>query len=121
MINAYGPTEATICVSTHVCRADEVGNPPIGRPLANTRLYLLDEYGQPVPIGVRGELHVGGVGVARGYLNRPELTADRFVADPFVAAEQGVGPAGCGAARMYRTGYSGPLERTGRTGISGTQ
>ncbi len=119
MINAYGPTEATICVSTHVCRADEVGNPPIGRPLANTRLYLLDEYGQPVPIGVRGELHVGGVGVARGYLNRPELTADRFVADPFVAAEQD-GPAGCGAARMYRTGdmarwnERGELEYLGR-------
>jgi non-ribosomal peptide synthetase component F len=68
---------------------------PIGRPYANKRVYLLDEYGKPSPVGAVGELFIGGVGVARGYLNRPELTAERFLPDPFAKDPK---------ARMYKTG-----------------
>jgi amino acid adenylation domain-containing protein len=81
--NAYGPTETTVCATIYRCAADDPLPPPIGRPLPNFQLYVLDQHAQPVPIGVPGELHVGGVGVARGYLNRPELTAERFIANPF--------------------------------------
>ena len=95
LINAYGPTETTIVVTMHRCVAEESGNPPIGRPIANTRVYILDSNREPVPVGVVGEMYIGGAGVARGYLKRPELTAERFVPDPFVN-EPG--------ARMYRTG-----------------
>ena len=94
--NLYGPTEAAVDVTFWPCRpgtAERVV--PIGRPIANTQIYLLDPRGQPVPIGVPGELHIGGTGVGRGYLNRPELTAERFVADPFSADP---------VARLYRTG-----------------
>ena len=98
--NHYGPTE------THVATAytlpDDLRTwpelPLIGRPIANTRIYVLDSQGQPVPVGVAGEIHIGGAGVARGYLNRPDLTAEQFLSDPF-AAEPG--------ARMYRTGDLG--------------
>jgi thioesterase domain-containing protein len=98
LINAYGPTEATICATLHHCHAEASGGPPIGRPIANARTYLLDRRGLPVPVGVEGEIYIGGVGVARGYLNKVALTAERFVSDPFVS-EAG--------ARMYRTGDMG--------------
>jgi amino acid adenylation domain-containing protein len=97
-INAYGPTETTVCATLHECGPDLEGIPPIGRPISNTQVYLLDGHGQPVPIGVVGEIHIGGAGVARGYLNRPELTAERFITDPF---------AGDGDAGLYRTGDLG--------------
>ena len=98
LFNAYGPTEtsptATIYeAGTSPWEADSYV--PIGKPLANTSAYVLNEHGSPVPIGVAGELHIGGEGVARGYWNRPELTAARFVPDPFEPA---------GSSRLYRTG-----------------
>ncbi|MBH5403192.1 amino acid adenylation domain-containing protein, partial [Bradyrhizobium sp. CNPSo 4010] len=92
--NLYGPTEAAIDVTAWSC-PDEFDGAivPIGRPIANTRVYLLDGHGAPVPFGAVGELYVGGAGVARGYLNRPELTAERFIASPFVDGD-----------RLYKTG-----------------
>ncbi|MEI6705331.1 MAG: AMP-binding protein, partial [Deltaproteobacteria bacterium] len=86
LFNGYGPTEITVCASiAELAHADiDVAVPlPIGRPLANTRLYVLDCHLQPVPLGMSGELHIGGAGLARGYLNRPELTVEKFIPDPF--------------------------------------
>jgi acyl-coenzyme A synthetase/AMP-(fatty) acid ligase len=98
VLNLYGPTETTIWSTVYQCREEEGRVVPIGVPLANTQVYILDGWGEPVPVGVAGELYLGGAGVARGYLNRPELTAERFVVNPF-SSEPG--------ARMYRTGDLG--------------
>ncbi len=92
--NAYGPTEATVW-STVAEISDDSSKPPIGRPIANTQVYILDAQLQPVPIGITGELYIGGDGLARGYLNRPELTAERFIPNPFSDKE---------GARLYKTG-----------------
>ena len=93
-VNAYGPTESTVCATTWVCD-NEPQSPPIGRPLINTRAYILDRDRNPSPIGVVGELHLGGVNLARGYLRRPALTAERFIPDA-VTGQPG--------ARLYNTG-----------------
>ncbi|HSF41084.1 MAG TPA: amino acid adenylation domain-containing protein, partial [Thermoanaerobaculia bacterium] len=105
--NVYGPTETTIWSSVH--RVTETDVIPVGLPIANTSIHLLDRRMEPVPLGVPGELYIGGVGLARGYLRRPDLTAERFVPDPFSSGE-----------RLYRTGDlarrfpSGEIEYLGR-------
>jgi len=114
-INSYGPTEASVsitCYEPKFAAGDPIpDNIPIGRPWANCRIYLLDRHLNPVPVGVPGELHAGGVCVAQGYLNRPELTAQKFVSDPFSPDP---------AARLYKTGDlarylpSGEIEYLGR-------
>jgi surfactin family lipopeptide synthetase C len=96
LFNSYGPTEttvvATVCDLTSQPELTEI---PIGRPIKNTQTYILDRYMQPVPIGVTGELYIGGAGVARGYLNHPELTAEKFIPNPFSNAPGG---------RLFKTG-----------------
>ncbi|PBP84793.1 non-ribosomal peptide synthetase, partial [Pseudomonas syringae] len=110
--NLYGPTEAAIDVTAWECRPTDPGDSvPIGRPIANIQMHVLDALGQLQPLGVAGELHIGGIGVARGYLNQPDLSAERFIADPFSEDPQ---------ARLYKTGdvgrwlTNGALEYLGR-------
>ncbi|HEY9669184.1 MAG TPA: amino acid adenylation domain-containing protein, partial [Coleofasciculaceae cyanobacterium] len=99
LINAYGPTEATVeatlCKLSESVLEDTCSQVPIGRPIGNVQAYILDRYLQPVPIGVPGELHIGGVGLARGYLNRPDLTTEKFIPNPFNNQP---------GTRLYRTG-----------------
>ena len=97
LINEYGPTETVVgcCVYKVNGTRRRATSVPIGRPIANTQLYILDRHLQPVPIGIPGELHIGGRGVARGYLNRPELTAEKFIANPFSTDPN---------SRLYKTG-----------------
>lgn len=110
VVNQYGPTECTMSSTWHVADGTQTGIVPIGRPLPNAQLFVLDSSMQPVPVGVTGELYIGGAGVTRGYLGRPDLSAERFVPHPF----------GHGA-RLYRTGdhvrwnTQGELEYIGRT------
>jgi amino acid adenylation domain-containing protein len=113
LVNEYGPTETVVgcCVYEATGLSGQSGGVPIGRPIANTQLYVLDRHLEPVPIGALGELYIGGDGVGRGYLNRPELTAERFVPDRFSKTP---------GARLYRTGdlarylADGNLEFCGR-------
>src|SRR5438270_12953269 len=95
VFNLYGPSEDTT-YSTYACLKREESNElvPIGKPISNTQAYVLDREHQAVPVGVTGELFLGGQGIARGYLNRPELTAEKFIPTPFVERE---------GERMYRT------------------
>ncbi|MEH1889739.1 MAG: amino acid adenylation domain-containing protein [Nostoc sp.] len=108
--NAYGPTEATVCATIAKC-TDNDEKISIGRAIANTQVYILDKNLQPVPIGVPGELHIGGVGLARGYLNRPELTQEKFISNPFEEV---------GGSKLYKTGdlarylSNGNIEYLGR-------
>ncbi|NTG05514.1 non-ribosomal peptide synthetase, partial [Rhizobium rhizogenes] len=98
LVNAYGPTECSDDVTHHIIKRNEaydIGSVPIGQTIINTRLYVLDRWGQPVPVGVPGELHVGGLGVGRGYLDDPVRTAQAFVPDHL---------SGVSGARLYRTG-----------------
>jgi amino acid adenylation domain-containing protein/non-ribosomal peptide synthase protein (TIGR01720 family) len=113
LVNGYGPTETTTFATWHHVREADGTTPiPIGRPIVNTSVYVLDERRGPVPVGVPGELYIGGPGVARGYLGLPELTGERFLTDPFADAP---------GARLYRTGdlvrwrTDGTLEFLGRT------
>ncbi|ELS42655.1 non-ribosomal peptide synthetase, partial [Pseudomonas syringae] len=112
LLNGYGPTEATTFTTTfEITSVSEGSRIPIGRPVGNTRAYVLDQHQQPVAVGVAGELYIGGDGVAKGYLNQPELTAEKFIADPFSDNKD---------ARLYRTGdlvrwsADGSLEYLGR-------
>lgn len=118
ILNHYGPTETTVGVLTYAVSADfdlTATSLPLGRPLANTQIYLLDAQQQPVPPGVVGELYIGGAGVARGYLHQPELTAERFISFPSNLSNEGAI-----AHRLYRTGdlarycLDGTLEFLGR-------
>jgi non-ribosomal peptide synthetase component F len=98
LVNGYGPTENTTftCCKLITAVDPKSGNVPIGRPIANTQVYILDKYLKPVPVGVPGELYAGGDGVALGYWNRPELNAQKFVPNPFAQEKTG--------AMLYRTG-----------------
>ncbi|WP_392535132.1 amino acid adenylation domain-containing protein [Nostoc sp. C117] len=114
VVNNYGPTENTVVATSGLVvsngRDDNI-SPPIGRPIANVEIYILDSYLQPVPVGVPGELHIGGAGLAKGYLNRPELTQEKFIPHPFSNEPH---------SRLYKTGdkarylNDGNIEYVGR-------
>lgn len=112
-LNGYGPTETTVFATVKVCKNKQV-TPTIGKPIDNAVVYVLDEYYQPVPVGVMGELYIGGVGVARGYLNQPELTREKFIPNPFIKGANDPNQ------RLYRSGDlvrwlpDGDLEYGGR-------
>jgi amino acid adenylation domain-containing protein len=112
--NLYGPTEDTTYSTCALTVYNEITDPPIGRPVTNTQVYLLDEHMQPVPVGVKGQIYIGGEGLARGYYNSPELTAERFLPNPFSHMP---------GARMYRTGDlahhrpDGTIEFVGRADL----
>ncbi|MDJ0732574.1 MAG: amino acid adenylation domain-containing protein [Nostocaceae cyanobacterium] len=97
IINGYGPTEATICTTLYSLSShqEHQNHAPIGKPVNNSQIYLLDQYLQPVPIGIPGEIYIGGVGLAQGYLNRPQLTREKFISNPFTPS---ISP------RLYKTG-----------------
>jgi acyl carrier protein len=109
LVNHYGPTESTVVATSVEIRAGGTGPPPIGRPIQNTKAYVLGRQGEPLPVGAIGELYIGGSGLARGYWRRPGLTADHFLPSPFAPGE-----------RLYRTGdlvrwrQDGNLEFVGR-------
>ena len=131
LFNEYGPTEATVWSSVYDCQNHDFKTAVlIGRPIANTQIYLLDSHLQPVPIGVPGELYIGGIGLAKGYLNRPELTAEKFIPNPFIKEkgkrkkEKEIGQEGNllpSSERLYKTGdlarylRDGNIEFLGRT------
>lgn len=102
LINTYGPTETTVVATSCDITVADFGEIPIGRPIPNVRIYLLDDHGQPVPRGVHGEIYIGGAGVARGYLNDAARTSEVFLPNPFVPGE-----------RMYRTGDLGRYRQDG--------
>ena len=115
LVNMYGITETTVHVTYRRLSESEIAlerSSVVGRGLPDLRLYLLDAHRQPVPIGVAGEIYVGGGGVARGYLNRDALTAERFVTDPYSADLQ---------ARLYKTGDVGRWRADGESGVHGSQ
>jgi amino acid adenylation domain-containing protein len=113
VVNNYGPTECTVVATSGAVPRETFTDslPTIGRPIANTQIYILDEDLQPVPVHVAGEIYVGGAGLARGYLNRPELTAEKFIENPFAANAPG--------ARLYRTGDLARYLRSGEIAYLG--
>jgi acyl-coenzyme A synthetase/AMP-(fatty) acid ligase len=114
LINAYGVTESTVCTTMHSYRKGSI-NANIGKPLSNNKVYALDKYHHPVPIGVVGELYIGGLTLMRGYLNRPDLTASKFISNPFISPDDKLYN-----ERIYKTGDlvrwlpDGNLEYIGR-------
>ncbi|ACU62619.1 non-ribosomal peptide synthetase [Chitinophaga pinensis] len=112
LINAYGPTENTVAATLSASPVHSNGHITIGKPLDNVQIYILDKHLRPVPLGIAGEIYIGGAQVARGYLNRPELTREKFIKNPFSTVDGG---------RIYRTGdigrwlYDGNVEMLGRS------
>jgi amino acid adenylation domain-containing protein len=114
LVNNYGPTECTVVATSGAVLSTESASslPPIGRPITNTDIFILDSHMRPVPAGTVGEIYIGGIGLARGYHNQPELTTDRFVRNPFSSAADG---------RLYRTGDLGCYLPDGQISFAGRQ